>query len=780
MWHQRARLAVAVVSILVGACGDRTDSSLPDGGTTGAGATSGSGGGGAAGASGTGGRGGATPDAAPEPFITPAKGKRVSKIDVLFMIDNSSSMADKHEVLSSAVPELVERLIDPKCVDPRGKVVGSAVNGVCATGVLDFEPVKDIHIGIISSSLGSHGAAGVCDDAIDASVGRSDPHNNDQAHLIARGVGGTTVPTFNHKGFLNYNPAVAGALTSWQAVAAPFTDMIKGVGQHGCGYEASLEAVYRFLIEPEPHATIRIDTSVGGFGQALLNGTDMQLLQQRADFLRPDSLVSVVLVSDENDCSIIDGGQGFYPILPPVPGTGRSVLKSGTSKCAENPNDRCCFNCGQFPPPGCNAPDTDPACTKGELLVVEDQPNIRCFDQKRRYGVDFLYPVQRYIDGFREPLVPNRRGEMVKNPLFSDLTCATCPGARDENLVLVTGIVGVPWRDIAVNANDLAAGYKTARQLDADGVWADIVGDPSNPEGPIAPRDPHMVESIKPRAGLPGPGSAPGADVTHGHEWDPSKDQAQPNADLQYACTYELASPRTCTQAMDCDCFGPHVAATMNPLCQDARGAYTSTQVRAKAYPGTRFLQVLRGLGDQAVVGSICPAQTVNPAREDFGYSPAIRATIDRLRRPLREPCLSVALPMIPASAQTACTVIEIFNAATCDCANEPGRTTARDELITDEMRMLANCFCEILQLAGDAQNLCRSTSNPPGFTGDGWCYVDPAQQSEASCDVVSVCAPDQQRRIRFMNSFSEPRPSATAYLRCDVQPISPLPARCP
>src|SRR6185503_21231985 len=104
-----------------------------------------------------------------------------------------------------------------------------------------------------------------------------------------------------------------------------------------------------------------------------------------------------------------------------------------------------------------------PECMKGELLITEDQPNLRCFQQKRRYGVDFLYPVQRYIDGFTKLQVPNRRGEMVKNPIFSDLTCppgVPCPAPRASSLVLVTGMVGVPWQDIAVNPDDLTAGYK--------------------------------------------------------------------------------------------------------------------------------------------------------------------------------------------------------------------------------------------------------------------------------------------------------------------------------
>src|SRR5262245_56664163 len=42
-------------------------------------------------------------------IVTPAKQNKVSKIDLLFMIDNSSSMADKQAILADAVPDLVTR-----------------------------------------------------------------------------------------------------------------------------------------------------------------------------------------------------------------------------------------------------------------------------------------------------------------------------------------------------------------------------------------------------------------------------------------------------------------------------------------------------------------------------------------------------------------------------------------------------------------------------------------------------------------------------------------------
>jgi hypothetical protein len=768
-----------------GAMGGAGASGGSGGATGGSGGASGGSGGATGGTGGaTGGTGGATGGGggasdAGEPYVNGSfPSRRATQVDLLFMIDNSASMADKHVILAAAVPELVDQLVNPRCIDVATRAtVGRAVDGVCATGKLAYRPVKDIHVGVISSSLGSHGAMDVCDDARDISAGRTDPHNNDQGRLLARGPGGAAIPTFQNKGFLKYNPGAAGAHATTAAFTAPFVSMIRDIGQHGCGYESSLEAVYRFLVDPDPYATIRIDTSIGGFGQAVLNGTDTMLLQQRADFLRPQSLVNVVMLTDENDCSIIDGGQGFYALIPPVPGTGRSVLKPATSACKANPNDKCCFNCGsQFAPAGCAPPQDDPECQRGELLVQEDPPNLRCFDQKRRYGIDFLYPIQRYVDGFTKRQVFDRRGMFVDNPLFSRACSSNTEcGDRDAGRFVLTGIVGVPWQNLAVNPSDLRAGYKTATQLRADNVWADIVGDPLNPAGPVPPRDSHMIESVQARTGLAGPDSAPNADPKHGHEFDGVK-AAESSPELQYACTFKLPQPKVCNSHEDCDCFDS--AGTKKSVCQDDQGAYSATQLRAKAVPGTRILQVLQGLGDQGVTASICPAQTNDTSRTDYGYLPAANAMVDRMTEPLEWQCLDIALPMNAQTEQTTCSLIEIFDPElSCNCDSEPGRRKAPEALLTDEMRAKGSCRCELLQLGGADNDRCRTqSSSSPGASG--WCYVDPARTPE-SCALVQHCPANQKRLVRYLNENSEPRPRATTFLRCDSAPPAPLPNAC-
>jgi len=728
-----------------------------------------------------------------------------SKLDLLFLIDNSSSMADKQAILAQAVPDLLNRLVDPACIDPMtGQQVGiRRPDGSCAVGVPQFDPMKDIHIGIITSSLGGHGATGVCDDP---DPRKTLPHNDDHAHLIARDIANgmeTSVPTFQNRGFLNWNPTQMPGQTPAD-ILTPFATIVRGVGQHGCGYEASLEAIYRFLIDPDPPQSVVIQPSpTNTLGVAALNGVDTALLQQRSDFLRPDSLVAVMMITDENDCSIQDVGQGFYSIIPAsgTPPTG--VLGHGTTPCKTNPNDPCCYNCGQATPNGCPDNSADPECQAGPLTRDIDPENLRCWQQKRRYGFDFLYPVSRYIDGFSKSTVPNRAGSFVRNPLFDDLspicdktTRVGCSAGRDTSAVFLAGIVGVPWQDVAVDPSDLTKGYLSARQLVDQNVWQKILGDP-HASPPVPPTDSHMIESITPRPGIPGPASSPTADPFNGHEWDPSMavgqevnpsmGASQPNADLQYACVFTLNPTRVCIEQTDCDCFVPagrDPAAAKNPLCQNGSGQYTNVQVRAKGYPGLRELEVLKGLGDQAVVASICPANVNNPASSDFGYRPAVAALVSRFQATLGgRGCLAKPLPL-DASGQADCHLIEAFNpppGATCNCLDKPGRVTADSQIITPEVRAHGTCFCEIVQLTDPDKTICKMQVNPPGSVLSGWCYVDPgAFQDTSQCALVQSCPRDEERLVRFVSPDSQPRAGAGAFLHCAPSVPTPSMSVCP
>src|SRR3954470_5438843 len=91
------------------------------------------------------------------PIVEPFTQNAVDKIDLLLMIDNSRSMADKQQILADAVPDLVKGLVIPKCVDPNDPTRAAPTQPTdpredCEIGFKrEFEPVVDIHIGIITS-----------------------------------------------------------------------------------------------------------------------------------------------------------------------------------------------------------------------------------------------------------------------------------------------------------------------------------------------------------------------------------------------------------------------------------------------------------------------------------------------------------------------------------------------------------------------------------------------------------------------------------------------------
>lgn len=603
---------VACGLVFVCGCGGSTN----DGSSGGAAGASGSGGSGVGGSgtggSSTGGSGG----------VIPSTGV-ADKVDVLVMVDNSISMADKQVVLAEALPGLVNALTAPP-IDS-------------GTGQPAFKPVTDIHFGVITSSIGGHGGD-IC------SPGASfNETQNDKAHLISTVRPGLT--SYDNQGFLWWDPTGAhGGESDPNALVANFESHIQAAGEHGCGYEASLESWYRFLIDPEP------PLSVANVNQTTeQQGIDDALLQQRKDFLRPDSLVIIVLLSDENDCSMADEGQNWVFAQAQSGGGGAFHMPAGTSVCATDPNSVCCRSCAiaeAAPPDGCASLTADPACQNATLDDESDHINMRCWNQKQRFGITSLHPTRRYVDGLTKSLVPDRNGNMVENPLFLDP--ATGQISRAQNMVMFVPIVGVPWQDVATSDSLTGSGltYLTAAEIANQGRWSWLLpacktagADGVCDEWDLSDQadDPFMIESQTPRSGVnpatnaavAPPSSGPGANPINGHEFN------NPGyGDLQYACTFELAEPRDCATLLGgvgCDCSpDPDPSMIQSPLCQASDGSYSSVQRHAKAYPGTRQLQVAKDLGANAVVGSACP-KSVGATSPAHAYIPVVDAVARQL-----------------------------------------------------------------------------------------------------------------------------------------------------
>ena len=69
-----------------------------------------------------------------------------------------------------------------------------------------------------------------------------------------------------------------------------------------------------------------------------------------------------------------------------------------------------------------------------------------------------------------------------------------------------------------------------------------------------------------------------------------------------------------------------------NPLCQSPDGTYTNVQRFSKGLPGTRQISVLRDLGAQGVLASICAQTALDAEQPTFGYKPAVDAVLRALR----------------------------------------------------------------------------------------------------------------------------------------------------
>lgn len=825
--------------------------------------------------------------------VTKQANNAITAIDLLLMIDNSSSMADKQATLAAAVPQLLGQLVQPNCVDDTGAYIGPSTLGSttpCATGTPEFNPVNNIHIGIVTSSLGDHGANTICTpgaltnytDANGNQIPQPDDVN-DKGHLVgtlARATAAQTDQTstnasLNSLGFLQWGDATLPTPGPADMTAATkiFTDLVSATHEVGCGYESQLEGWFRFLIDPVP-PVLPLPAPVNNYTSRI--GSDDTLLNQRAAFLRPDSLVAVVMLTDENDCSIRDTDVGWVSATSPS-------ITTGSPACATNPNDRCCFSCTSTGPSDCQQ------CAKPAGPAVNDGPyqaNIRCWQQKRRFGYEFLYPKSRYVVGLTKPeLCPDQTfgdmdcdctyaksiqagcdpgGRRMPNPLYSTIVGTLNDGktqiqgypkaiARSDNsAIFLAGIVGVPWQDIGTvdangtlkyipvtdpawtsgptDATDTPVNPPSSSQ--ATTIWDMIYGDDN---ANITPKDIHMVESVLPRTGLPGPTAAANADPFNGHEYNTALE------DLEYACIYTLPQSRACAcDPTDVNGYASCKYQHPNDCCDtsfkaDGAGGpgdnfdkplcTGNTQIAAKGYPGLREIAVLKeyALSDAAltkgnsIVASICPKDlSTDTSSPGYGYNPAVAALINRLKEKLKGSCLP--RPLQPdGNGVLPCRIVEALPPAgitpegtSCtDFCNANGRDpNVAPELssaVQTEMKKAhicdttggvacsAMCMCQLNQETNDQTatgnpnpNLTTCQNDPDGATTTalppGYCYVDPDNGFGTNADLVAKCPATQRRILRFVGNnpsagIAVPLRGSYVFTACQGSALGAIPA---
>ncbi|HET9624402.1 MAG TPA: hypothetical protein VFP84_23685 [Kofleriaceae bacterium] len=200
-------------------------------------------------------------------MVAPAQGRVENKdlpvqinrdVDILFLIDDSPSMADKQKNLADNFPNFI-------------KVLSSIQGGL-----------PSVHIGVATSDMGTRGANGSTGPGIGtlgaggcANAGKNGVLQTFGAMVtggnyisdIDDGAGGRT---------RNYDPAM-------NSLEQVFATMAKA-GAGGCGFEQHLEAMKQALTQAGQTST------------------------PNSGFLRKDAFLAVVIIADEDDCSIFDPG----------------------------------------------------------------------------------------------------------------------------------------------------------------------------------------------------------------------------------------------------------------------------------------------------------------------------------------------------------------------------------------------------------------------------------------------------------------------------------------
>jgi len=177
----------------------------------------------------------------------------VHDLDVLFMVDDSPSMTDKQESLRASFP----RMMDQLALLPDG--------------------LPNLHVGVITSDMGASAldgtvgpgvggtAQGACNEKGKAGVLRNDPYN----------------PTLITGNYISDVAGPMGREVNYTGGLGDVFSAIANVGMGGCGFEQPLAAIAN-AVSPNNSAN--------------------------AGFLRDGANLAVVILSDEDDCSLAHTG----------------------------------------------------------------------------------------------------------------------------------------------------------------------------------------------------------------------------------------------------------------------------------------------------------------------------------------------------------------------------------------------------------------------------------------------------------------------------------------
>jgi hypothetical protein len=232
----------------------------------------------------------------------------VDKVDLLFMVDDSGSMREEQEALRVQFPALV-RALTTGDLDGDGDAEAAAASSV--------------HLGVVSSDLGLVGVEG-----IESCMGLGD--DGVMQNLPSPEVSGCQS---EYPRFLSY-----AASTDDPATVANDFACIATLGTTGCGFEQQLESALKAVWpSDDTRVTFLPDPmGFGALGQGGPGGMNAGFL--RSDSIEGPSVIGIVIVTDEEDCSSKDTRHVRPPaFLDPNNPDDATLLQQGL-------NVRCAFN----------------------------------------------------------------------------------------------------------------------------------------------------------------------------------------------------------------------------------------------------------------------------------------------------------------------------------------------------------------------------------------------------------------------------------------------------
>ncbi|UJR79002.1 hypothetical protein [Sandaracinus amylolyticus] len=194
------------------------------------------------------------------------------QLDVVLMVDNSNSMSEEQAALAAQIPRLARALAS-----------GDA-NG---DGVQDFPALESVRVGIVSSDMGvAGGSIPTCESGSGGAMFGDDGVLRIHGNTSLPGCD-PTYPAFAEVGADSTSAEIEGFVRHVSCVGT--------IGTGGCGFEQQLESMLK-AVTPATSPLRFFDDTTGHADGA------------NAGFVRDESMLAVIMLTDEDDCSVLDPG----------------------------------------------------------------------------------------------------------------------------------------------------------------------------------------------------------------------------------------------------------------------------------------------------------------------------------------------------------------------------------------------------------------------------------------------------------------------------------------